>query len=64
MTSDQILRWPHVKDLTGLSRSTVWRLERQDQFPQRVQIGLRAVGWKKSEIQFWIKNRSGYAGQS
>lgn len=49
-----ILRFPEVQKRTGLSRSTVWRLERAGKFPQRVRVGLRGVGWFESSINDYI----------
>ncbi len=59
--SDGISGFLRAKDLTnvlGVSRSTLWRLERTGVLPQRVAItGSRAVGWRVSEINDFIKSR-------
>ena len=55
---DRILRFPEVREMTGLSRTTLWRMEKDDKFPQRVQLGISSVGWKQNEIQAWIKKRN------
>ena len=34
---NEFLRWPRVRQLTGLSRSTVWRLEKNGQFAAATQ---------------------------
>lgn len=52
-----ILRWPTVKATTGLSRVSVWRMEKTGKFPLRLQLGNNSVGWLESEIQDWIQNR-------
>jgi prophage regulatory protein len=52
-----IWRESKVKDETGLSKSTRWRLMRAGQFPQKVQLGPRAVGWRAEEIIRWSKDR-------
>jgi len=54
---NRILRFPEVKALTGLSRSTIWRLEKLGDFPQRIRCGLRGVGWLESEIAEYINGR-------
>jgi len=41
----QILRLPQVCKVTGLGRSMIYQLEAERQFPSRVRISLRAVGW-------------------
>ncbi len=52
-----IWREPKVKDETGLSKSTRWRLEKAGEFPPKVQLGPRAVGWRAEEIIQWCKDR-------
>jgi prophage regulatory protein len=52
-----IWREPKVKETTGLSKSTRWRLMRAGEFPQKIQLGLRAVGWRAEEIIQWCKDR-------
>jgi len=56
--NEYILRFPEVKALSGLSRSTIWRLEREGLFPRRVQLSPNAVGWKKSDISQWLESRT------
>lgn len=62
--SDQILRQPSVTAITGLSRSTLWRLERAGQFPARRRLGPQAVGWVQSEVEAWIASRVPVASSS
>ena len=59
MKVKKILRFPEVEEKIGLSRSTVWRLEKTGKFPQRVRIGLRGIGWYESEIDDFLANREG-----
>jgi prophage regulatory protein len=53
----QFLRWPDVERITGLSRTTIWRLERDGDFPERVSIGPRAVAWRLGDVQRWAETR-------
>ena len=53
-----VLRLPAVCRMTGLRRSTIYRMQASGQFPQRVKIGARAVGWIEREVQEWLANRS------
>lgn len=53
----QILRLPAVCRATGLGRSMVYQLEAANQFPRRIKIGARAVGWIEAEIQSWLAER-------
>lgn len=54
---NKILRWPEVNAATGLSRSTIWRMEQLKQFPARRMIGQKNVGWLSSEVSEWIQSR-------
>lgn len=51
----KVLRIKQVVEKTGLSKVSIWRLEREGKFPSRVQIGKRSVGWKEHLIDDWIK---------
>ncbi|WP_436356210.1 helix-turn-helix transcriptional regulator [Brevundimonas sp. CEF1] len=55
---DRLLSWSRVHDLTGLSRSTAWRLQRAGTFPKSVALSPGRVGWWESELTAWKKTRS------
>lgn len=52
-----VIRFPALRQLTGLSRSTVDRLEKALDFPRRVRLGPNSVGWRLDEVQAWIGAR-------
>jgi len=52
---DQVLRWPKVREMTGKSRTTIWRDEKEGRFPKRVKLGVRAVGWLRSDLEAWLQ---------
>jgi prophage regulatory protein len=54
----QLLRLPDVMRLTGLSRTTLYRLIDKGQFPRQINISVRAVAWRASEVEAWIHSRS------
>jgi prophage regulatory protein len=54
---DQIIREPECRRISGLSRSTRWRLERAGKFPRRRQISPGCSGWLASEIRGWVASR-------
>lgn len=58
MNNDRLLRFPEVREICGLSRSSVWRLEQLGQFPQSKKISNRATGWLLSEVTEWLKSRT------
>ncbi len=54
---DQVLRIKDVIRATGLSRSTLHRLESTGELPSRRRIGRRAIGYLASEILAWAQTR-------
>lgn len=57
VASVKILRLPQVCEVTGLCRSMIYQLEADLRFPQRVKIGVRAVGWLDNEVNAWLTRR-------
>lgn len=53
----QIIRFPKISEITSLSRTTIWRLETEGNFPKRLQVGNRGVGWLLNEIEDWMQSR-------
>lgn len=54
---DRLLSWDRVRDVTGLSRSTAWRLQQVGDFPEPVRISPNRVGWWESELTAWKATR-------
>ena len=52
-----LLRMRAVTRLTGLGRSTIYRLVALDQFPSPVRLAKRAVAWRRSDIERWSEGR-------
>lgn len=52
-----MLRTKEVITITGLSRTTIWRLERHDNFPKRLKLSANRVGWNDDEIHQWLMDR-------
>lgn len=57
-TPVRLVRFPVVRHRTGLSRSTIWRLERQGAFPKHRQISANVVAWVEHEITAWIRAKT------
>ena len=51
------LRMPTVMRLTGLGRSTIYRLIADGIFPSPVRLGPRAVAWRKIDLDRWSEAR-------
>jgi len=54
---DRILRTVEVGNLTGLSRTTRWRLVKNGKFPKPLELSDGTVGWRESELLEWIATR-------
>ena len=54
----KLLRFPEVQDRVGLSRTTIWRLEKKGKFPARRILGENSVGWLEEEVEKWIRSKN------
>lgn len=52
---DRMIKESECKSMTTLANSTRWNLEREDKFPKRIKIGSKAVAYRLSEVQAWIR---------
>ncbi len=50
----RIMRLDEVKDVTGLSKTTIYRFEKEGRFPSRVSLGERSVGWFQDDIEAFL----------
>ena len=53
--STVFLRMPSVMQMTGLGRSTIYRLMAQQQLPCPVRLGVRAAAWRRSALDLWVQ---------
>ena len=53
----KILRLSAAKDLTGLSRSSIYLMMRAGTFPKSISLGVRSVGWLESDLDAWINSK-------
>lgn len=52
-----LVRMPTVMRLTGLGRSTIYRMVAARKFPSPVRLGPRAVAWRQSDLDEWSESR-------
>lgn len=52
-----LVRMPTVMRLTGLGRSTIYRMVAARTFPSPVRLGPRAVAWRQSDLDEWSESR-------
>lgn len=53
----QIIRMQQLVKKTGLSKSTLLRMEKSGLLPTRFQLSTRSVGWDLEAIELFLKNR-------
>jgi prophage regulatory protein len=53
----RILRLAEVKRLTGLGKTSIYKLMSEGNFPRAVSLGSRAVGWIVRDIRAWLQGR-------
>jgi prophage regulatory protein len=46
-----------VKEKVGLSRTAIYKLIAEGQFPRQVCIGPRTVAWCLDDLEAWIEQR-------
>lgn len=57
--TDRFVRLKEVCSLTGLSRSTIYKMTNAGTFPSSVKLGARMTAWLQSEIKIWLETRMG-----
>jgi prophage regulatory protein len=53
----KILRLRAVLEKLGISKATVYRWIRTEDFPAPIHLGPRAVGWSEASINKWLAGR-------
>ncbi len=64
LTQPKYMRIEEVLEMTGVTRSTLWRWQRKGVFPKLRQIGPGTVRFVRAEILDWVESRpvAGSAG--
>ena len=58
----RFMRFKEVRQRVGLSRTSIWRLERKGQFPPRRRLSDNAVAWVEEEVDQWVRGRDSVTG--
>lgn len=51
------VRMAAVVRMTGLGRSTIYRMMAEDKFPSPVRLAKRAIAWRRSDLEQWSAGR-------
>ena len=55
---DRFIRVSELEKILGLSKSTIYRLEKSGDLPRKRYVTEKTVAWVESEIDEWIVSRS------
>lgn len=55
---NSILRLASVNAITGIARSTIYKLMSEGSFPRPIKLTSRAVGWRRGDIEAWLDARA------
>lgn len=53
----RIVRLKEVMGITGLGRSTIYRLMNEDRFPKSLDLGVRSIGWLEEDLNSWVQSK-------
>ncbi|EKQ6288387.1 helix-turn-helix transcriptional regulator [Escherichia coli] len=56
-SNDRLVREKERYEITSVSRTQAWKLEREGKFPPRKSIGKKSCGWLFSDLLWWIQTR-------
>jgi prophage regulatory protein len=57
MSEQRLLRRAEVVKMTGLGRSSIYRLMAAGSFPRPVRLSQRSVAWRSTDLSKWINSR-------
>ncbi len=60
----RLLRIQEVISVTGISRMTIYRLEKDGAFPSRRRLGKNSVAWLDDDISAWVAGRPSVAPET
>ncbi|MEQ1613831.1 MAG: AlpA family phage regulatory protein [Hyphomicrobiaceae bacterium] len=57
--SPRLITKSELRQIVPYTPQHILRLEKQNKFPKRVQVGSNRVAWLLSEIESWVAQRVG-----
>lgn len=55
---NEIVRPRNLPAVTGMSRTTCWRLSRSGDFPPKIQLSTGCVGYSRAALVAWLEART------
>lgn len=53
----KFLRLSQVKEMTTLSKASIYRLMDEGSFPKQISLGARSVAWVRSQVEDWCDQK-------
>lgn len=57
ISTDRLVRETERRQITSISRSQAWKLEKEGRFPKRKYLGNSSCAWLLSELLLWCRQR-------
>lgn len=54
---DELIRVKEVSEITSLSRSKIYALVSEGDFPKQHRLSHRVAVWRRSDVRQWIQER-------
>ncbi len=55
--TETILRKPHVLSAIGMGNTWLHEAVKRGEFPAPIKLGVRAVGWRRTDVECWLASR-------
>lgn len=56
MAKTDFIRLAEVRQMTGLSKTEIYRRIRDGRFPASIRLGWRTAVWRKDQVQAWKRD--------
>jgi prophage regulatory protein len=60
MNASPIVVEPEISEITPFSKTTRWREEKRGRFPRRFQISKRKIGYRRTDVEEWLRDPAGW----
>ncbi|WP_286352222.1 helix-turn-helix transcriptional regulator [Geobacter sulfurreducens] len=57
ISKNEIIRPRDLPQVTGLSRTNIWRLERAGLFVKKIRLSAGACGYRRADVERWLEER-------
>ena len=53
----KIMNADEICEALGISKGTLWELQRRGEFPPAIRVSARRRGWKVEDVESWLDQR-------